>query len=215
MEFLIIFIAGLAAGVHFTKKYQFNNYAVHIGEQIVTDVLELSLSEEIYALLSNVTLPIIDDNNQKGTSQVDHILICTRGVFVIETKHYRGSIVGTYNSKEWYQYTQFDKHSLQNPLLQNFSHLMAIESITGFSHHDMHNVVSFSGNAEFKSERPKGVLKSSELKAFIDSFPNNSLSADEIYYLVGQLQVHRLPENSETDRKHVKYLTSKHKKKTV
>jgi len=55
MEFLIIFIAGLAAGVHFTKKYQFNKYAVHIGEQIVTDVLKLSLSEDNYALLSNVT----------------------------------------------------------------------------------------------------------------------------------------------------------------
>ena len=173
MEFLIIFIAGLAAGVHFTKKYKFNKYAVHIGEQIVTDVLKLSLSEDNYALLSNVTLPITDDNNQKGTSQVDHILISTRGVFVIETKHYRGSIVGTHKAKQWYQYTQFDKHSFQNPLLQNFSHLMAIESITGFSHHDMHNVVSFTGNAEFKSERPNGVLKSSELKAFIESFPNS------------------------------------------
>ena len=71
-------------------------------------------------------------------------------------------------------YISFIFHSLtNNPLLQNFSHLMAIESITGFSHHDMHNVVSFSGNAEFKSERPKGVLKSSELKAFIEPFPNS------------------------------------------
>ncbi|MCB2425846.1 nuclease-related domain-containing protein [Methylophaga pinxianii] len=192
-----------------------NNYAVHIGEQIVNDVLNISLSGNDYALLSNVTLPFLDKDNRAGTSQVDHVLISSRGLFVIETKFYRGSIVGTADSKNWYQYTSFDKHTFQNPIRQNFSHLMAIEAITGYSHDDMINVVTFSGDAAFKSERPSGVVKSSELRNYIESFPRDKLTMDQVYRLAGQLQVNRLPETETTDATHIDYLKESHKKRAA
>ena len=103
-----------------------------------------------------------------------------------------------------------DKHTFQNPIRQNFSHLKAVEAITGYSYDDMINVVSFSGDAEFKSERPTGVVKSNELRGYIESFPRDALSKDEVYRLAGQLQVYRLPETDATDIKHVEYLNEKH-----
>ena len=105
MEIILLVVLGFAGGFFTSKKYQERKYAVHIGGQIVNDVLNVSLSDNDYALLSNVTLPVLDTNNREGTSQVDHILISSRGLFVIETKFYRGSIVGTADSKNWYQYT--------------------------------------------------------------------------------------------------------------
>jgi hypothetical protein len=210
MEIILLVVLGFAGGFFTSKKYQERKYAVHIGEQIVNDVLNVSLSDNDYALLSNVTLPVLDTNNREGTSQVDHILISSRGLFVIETKFYRGSIVGTADSKNWYQYTSFDNHTFQNPIRQNFSHLKAVEAITGYSYDDMINVVSFSGDAEFKSERPTGVVKSNELRGYIESFPRDALSKDEVYRLAGQLQVYRLPETDATDIKHVEYLNEKH-----
>jgi len=215
MDYISFLFVGLVVGVYLTKKYQMNKYAVHIGEQIVNDVLQLSLSDKCYALLSNLTLPIIDKDNQNGTSQIDHVLITTRGLFVIETKYYRGSIVASVDSNVWYQYTHFDKHSFQNPLLQNYSHMKAIESVTGYPTHLMHNVVSFSGNADFKSERPPGVLNCNELKAYIESFSTDVLSINDVYTLAGKLQVHRLSETPETDKRHIAYLNSKHNKKAA
>mgnify|MGYP003639086186 FL=1 len=215
MEFLLLIALGFAGGFYASKKFQAHKYAAHIGEQIVNDVLKVSLSDDNYALLSNVTLPIIDLEDREGTSQVDHILISSRGLFVIETKHYRGSIVGSENSSEWYQYTAFDKYTFQNPIRQNYSHLKAIEAITGYASVDMINVVSFSGDAEFKSERPTGVVKSNELREYIESFPMESLTMDEVYLLTGQLQVSRLPESQKTDKKHVEYLKATHKKRAA
>ena len=210
MELLIMTGIGFAGGFFAAKKYQDKKYAVHIGEQIVNDVLQVSLSDDDYALLSNVTLPIVDLDGNKGTSQVDHILISTRGVFVIETKHYRGSIVGTEDSYEWFQYTQFDKYTFQNPIRQNRSHIFAIEGITGYPAAEMLNVVSFSGDAVFKSEQPNGVVKSSELRSHIESYPRGKLGIEDVYRLTGQLNVHRLPEREATDKAHVDYLNSKH-----
>ncbi len=215
MEILFYIAMGFAGGFYANKKYQEHKYAVHIGEQIVNDVLTMSLTDKDYALLSNVTLPVLDQDNREGTSQVDHILISSRGLFVIETKFYRGSIVGTADSKTWYQYTSFDKHTFQNPIRQNFRHLKAIEAITGYSHKDMFNVVTFSGDAQFKSERPTGVVKSSELRAYIESFPRDALTMDVVYRLAGQLQVHRLPETKATDISHLEYLNEKHGNKST
>lgn len=40
---------------------------------------------------------------QMGTSQIDHILINSKGIFVIETKNYDGWIFGNEKSKYWTQ----------------------------------------------------------------------------------------------------------------
>lgn len=79
----------------------------------------------------------------------------------------------------------------------------------------MFNVVTFSGDAQFKSERPTGVVKSSELRAYIESFPRDALTMDVVYRLAGQLQVHRLPETKATDISHLEYLNEKHGNKST
>lgn len=52
-----------------------------------------------YVLLNDCTLP--DDRG--GTTQIDHILISPYGVFVIETKNYKGWIFGSAHQKKWTQ----------------------------------------------------------------------------------------------------------------
>lgn len=206
---------GFAGGLYAAKKWQRKKYAVHIGEQIVNDVIEKSLPDNHYALLSNLTLPIEDENGNPGTSQVDHVLVCTRGVFVIETKFYTGAIVGLENSPQWNHYTRFDKHTFQNPLRQNFSHMVAIKSLTALPYSAMHNLVVFSGDAVFKSEMPSNVIQSPQLRHFIESTPDDKLDMDDVYRVSGMLQVHRLPESEETDKQHVDYLKSAHKKRAA
>lgn len=61
-----------------------------IGEARVKEILQ-NLPEG-YHVLNDVVL-----KTEKGTTQIDHIVISKHAVFVIETKNYRGDIYGDDN----------------------------------------------------------------------------------------------------------------------
>lgn len=69
-------------------------------------------------------------NNGKS-SQIDHILVCAKGVFVIETKNYSGLIYGNESQREWTQVLQYGKvkNKLYNPVKQNATHAYYIRNI--------------------------------------------------------------------------------------
>ena len=79
---------------------------------------------------------IINDlvvSNNGSTSQIDHIVINTKGVFVIETKNYSGVIFGCENQYEWTQVLAYGKvkNKLYNPLKQNATHVYNVKRIVG------------------------------------------------------------------------------------
>jgi hypothetical protein len=57
------------------------------GEEIVSDIL--NSIKEYHHLLNNVTFK---NKRSEMTHQIDHILIHSHGIFVIETKNYFGEI---------------------------------------------------------------------------------------------------------------------------
>ena len=63
-----------------------------IGEKRVRKHLD-RLPKEHYSVLNNVMVKA-----KKGTSQIDHIVISSHGIFVIETKNYKGWIHGNEDS---------------------------------------------------------------------------------------------------------------------
>ncbi len=89
---LIFGIAGFIIG----RKKQ--GWTENIGEYYVRKYLLTTFPEAEYHLMNNITLPFKD-----GTTQIDHILVSRYGIFVIETKHYKGWIFGDENSKNWTQ----------------------------------------------------------------------------------------------------------------
>jgi hypothetical protein len=91
------------------SSYQFQN----IGEVLVRKFLSNNLPMGSWHLLNNVTLKLED-----GTTQIDHVLVSRFGIFVIETKHYKGWIFGDEKSREWTQVIWGRKYRFQNPLHQ-------------------------------------------------------------------------------------------------
>lgn len=67
-----------------------------IGEKAIHDIL-LTLSDEYH-----VWKDIVIQNNGYSV-QIDHLVISPYGIFVIETKNYRGDIYGDEDSQEWKQ----------------------------------------------------------------------------------------------------------------
>ncbi|KAF1020250.1 MAG: hypothetical protein GAK29_03691 [Acinetobacter bereziniae] len=66
-----------------------------LGEFAVSTHVKLYLDKQNYSLLNDCTL--LDEQNQ--TTQIDHILLSPFGIFVIETKNYKGWISGSERQK--------------------------------------------------------------------------------------------------------------------
>ncbi|MDE5886006.1 MAG: NERD domain-containing protein [Muribaculaceae bacterium] len=94
------------------------------GEKQVSKVLG-SLPHKDYIVLNDIILPA----GASRTSQIDHILVSTRGVFVIETKSLSGRIAGNEYGQYWEQHFSSQSRSFYNPLLQNQSHVKVLSRL--------------------------------------------------------------------------------------
>ena len=99
------------------------------------------------------------------TSQIDHIVVNKRGVFVIETKNYSGRIYGQEKQLEWTQVLNYGrvKNKLYNPVKQNATHVYHISNIIGDKIPIYSVVVFVQGNTQYINS--KGVYTLRELKA--------------------------------------------------
>ena len=68
---------------------------------------------------------------KKGTSQIDHVVVSSKGIFVLETKNYTGWIFGSENSQNWTQVIYKRKEKFYNPIWQNFGHIQALKEYLG------------------------------------------------------------------------------------
>ncbi len=94
------------------------------GERMVARYLA-KLKKKDYLVINDLLLP----STNGRTSQVDHVVVSTRGIFVIETKNHAGRISGGEHSQYWQQHFSTQSRSFYNPTLQNRSHLRAIRRL--------------------------------------------------------------------------------------
>ncbi|MEI6094480.1 MAG: nuclease-related domain-containing protein [Gammaproteobacteria bacterium] len=180
--------------------------AENCGEALVRQSLAKYCENRDAHVLNNVTLRLDDGS----TTQVDHVLISTKGVFVIETKHYRGWIFASPKFKVWTQCTYAGKYTFQNPMYQNYKHVKAIQSLFEFLEPTIiHNMVVFSGNAVFKTVKPDNVHHIDELIPSIEKYRDGTLSLNRVQFCIGRLEYMRLEVTRKTDIEHQQYLTQR------
>lgn len=173
-----------------------------IGESAVSSVLTEYCRRSGAHYFDNITLPFDD-----GTTQIDHVLVTKKGVLVIETKNWAGSIYAKAEDQKWTQVLSSGKNIFQNPIRQNYKHWLAICSLLDFlPQHCIQEVVVFTGNAKFKTGIPDGVLFIDELEEFLDLFDFGTLSNDDIHRSVGRIECNRLERSEQTDLDHRDYL---------
>lgn len=180
-----------------------------VGEWFLNLSIALFLDKREYRLLKNVTLP-----TEQGSTQIDHIIVSRFGVFVIETKNMKGWIFGNPSHKRWTQQLYRRKHQFQNPLHQNYGHVMTLKSLLGLSDHQLHSVVYFIGDCTFKTPMPENVLKRG-LITYIKSKTAQVLDQKEVERIVEQIQQGRLAANWQTHSQHVAQLKAHHNRAPV
>jgi Nuclease-related domain len=190
------FLLGLRQAAVVRRSYQ------NLGETLVAQTLQTKFSPPDYHLLNHVTLQMED-----GTTQIDHILVSRFGVFVIETKDYKGWIFANASSANWTQVLFNAKYPFQNPIHQNYRHVVAVQRLLDFLPADaVKSVVVFAGEAEFRTEIPAGVFRLNDLIRYLGEQTTEVLSINRVQFCVGRLETARLALTGATDVKHVEHL---------
>ena len=178
-----------------------------VGEFYVSKVTRAKLPGDTYFAVENVTLRADD-----GTTQIDHIYVSRFGVFVVETKNYKGWIFGNERQAQWTQQNYQTKNRFQNPLRQNFKHVKTLEATLGLPTEVIHSVIVFVGECTFKTDMPPNVLKGAgSVASYIQQFTQPVLSDAQVQVAIDRLQRYRLKPSFKTDREHVKNLKARHR----
>ncbi|MCK5852622.1 NERD domain-containing protein [bacterium] len=171
-----LIIAGVltffAAG-HWVKQYENYKNSGFIkrgreGEIKNSDRLERGLDDDYY-IINDIDLAF-----GKKKSQIDHIVLGPNGIFVIETKNWRGKLIGNETDSVWKQVKE-DKNGntieikLGNPIVQNLRHVETTKSVfeaNGINSDDVFSVVVVNNdNRDIRTTTP--VLLPGEMVEYI------------------------------------------------
>lgn len=177
----IILFIGLAIYIKLkrpTWKGRYSEKLVHIKM--------LQLSDE-YIIFNDFMCKI----NGRST-QIDHIVVSPYGVFVIETKGYKGWILGGENSEYWTQVLYKNKYKLYNPIKQNEGHVRFLRQLlkcpTDFP---IIPIVVFDNSADLKVHVTNHiVVNRCNLNKAIFQYKDTVLSPDQVEMVVNALQQH-------------------------
>jgi restriction system protein len=203
----------LSLAVIFFLGYALGKWGVRPGENIgelkVRQTLTTHFKAPSYQLLNNITLPY-----ENGTTQIDHILVSTKGVFVLETKHYTGWIFASEKSPYWTQVIYKFRSKTPNPIHQNYRHVKALRELLDFiPKEQIHSIVVFTGTAVFKNQIPNGVVYLSGLAKHINTFEEEVITQNRLQFIVGRLECTRYEISRQTDVEHKAYLNRKYGEK--
>ena len=132
------------------------------GENKVKWVIGETIENEQYVINDFIL------SNNGSTSQIDHVVINPRGVFVIETKNYSGDIYGSENQREWTQVLAYGKvkNKVYNPIKQNATHVYNVKKIIG--NLPVHSLIVFVQNNTYHIDA-NNVIPLSDLKRILCS----------------------------------------------
>jgi hypothetical protein len=171
--FSAIFLTVLIAFVYYLyKEGKTRREIFHFGDEAEKNVSQY--------LKNNFPNSEVFDNvylkTSRGLSQIDHILVCRWGVYVIETKSHNGLII-THN-REWIQKGKNKTVRFYNPLKQNSTHCMALKSLinTQAALKDIfvNGIVVFTSRNVRFSGSTKGVIRLDQLNDYIKTGENLS-----------------------------------------
>lgn len=112
--------------------------------------------------LSDLLLP--NPKSRTGYTQIDHVVISSYCLFVIETKNYNGEIKGGRTDQQW---TVSNRYKMYNPLKQNYGHIKAIESLLqGIAAVKFISMVSFTMRCRFSIDPELRKIHSGELVVY-------------------------------------------------
>ncbi|MEC3883926.1 NERD domain-containing protein [Halobacillus sp. HZG1] len=179
-----------------------------IGEAKVSLLLK-RLNESEYYVMNDLML-----KTEKGTTQIDHVVVSVYGVFVIETKNYKGWIFGDEKCKKWTQVIYKKKHTFMNPIHQNYGHIKGLEEVLGKTYtHPFCSVISFSSKSTLENITITSpmvhVVNTSHLLNTIKMYDERLISNANMKGIIYKLHHHKI-EDRQMRENHIIKIKEKH-----
>ncbi|OWA32959.1 hypothetical protein B9G55_24130 [Saccharibacillus sp. O16] len=158
------------------------------------------LGAKEYKVLNNLMIQRADGK----TSQIDHVVISKHGVFVIETKNYKGWIRGSEKAEYWAQILYRRKERIYSPIRQNYGHIKALEGHLGDSSIPFISIIAFSPRAELKLDPMSTVvIYTTQLVSTIQQYTDIVLADAQVQQIHQALSV----KTSHTHRERKKHVS--------
>ncbi|MHB8076695.1 NERD domain-containing protein [Desulfosporosinus fructosivorans] len=142
-----------------------------IGEKTISVFLS-RLDPTKYMVINDLML-----KTEGKTSQIDHVVISNYGIFVIETKNYKGWILGDEHGEQWTQVIYKRKEKFYNPIRQNDGHILALkQNLQEYQELSYISIIVFSINADLKVKTNSKVIYSVNLLKIIREYVVESLT---------------------------------------
>lgn len=183
-EKLKIILFGIVALLALILRYLIPRIKGQYGELIISLRLK-QLNSKKYKVINDVLI-----GNLSRSSQIDHIIISNYGIFVIETKNYKGWIFGHESSNYWTQILYKKKYRFRNPVIQSWGHINTLKSVLfEFSFIPYFPIIVFTGIANLKKiASTVPVIKSNKLIRTISKYSTKEcLSSEEVNQIYQRL----------------------------
>ncbi|MFC1609558.1 nuclease-related domain-containing protein [Myxococcota bacterium] len=143
-------------------------------------------------------------------TQIDHVVINDRGVFVLETKNWSGTaIYGDRDADAWVvSYANGSEAELGNPIRQNEWHADMVARVLRLERHHVHNIVVMTGRAWFANGEPDEVLSLWEVRRMAWAMPR-VFSPERVKQLGKRLEKARLPSKKWVRKAHLASIRSR------
>lgn len=132
--------------------------------------------DAVVVILARLGLPALHDVillDERGLTQVDHLVRMPGGIAVLEAKTYSGIVTGEVQGKQWTQHLRGKRYPFQNPVLQNHRHVEAAKLAVGIGV-PMWGIVVSAGTARFCPELVPVVTKLEEVADRLAGMPGQA-----------------------------------------
>ena len=175
-----------------------------IGEHRVAHILG-RLPKDRYQVINDLLLR----TSSGSTTQIDHVVISQYGIFVIETKFYKGWIYGGENSEFWTQNIYGNKYTLRNPILQNAGHVRALRQLLkDYGDIPFIPIVAFSRQATLGVSSGTPVIYWNQIRKVIGQFKEKRIAPDAVTGIYNKLIESNIPDSKESRREHIRNVRS-------
>lgn len=141
--------------------------------QVKADIKGRQGEDFVVAVLARLGMATLHDvilEDDRGLTQVDHLVLLPGGIAVLETKNLSGLVTGRPWTKQWTQHLGRGsvRTSFQNPLFQNYRHVEAVRQAVG-TNVPVRGLVVSAGTARFCPELVGAVVPLADLAVRLTS----------------------------------------------
>ncbi|WP_343287491.1 NERD domain-containing protein [Clostridium saudiense] len=192
MELIIILVV-----IILIVKFKSPNIKGSIGERKVSKALN-TLDNNEYKVINNVMI-----RTDRGTTQIDHVVISVYGIFVIETKNYKGLIFGNEYDDNWKQVIYKRSERFRNPIKQNYGHVAALKERLNLEKDLLIiSIIAFTNRASLKVNTKTPVMYDNDVVSYIRSYNNKLISEDDVKRIYYDLLMSNI-DSKDTRKEHV------------